>query len=934
MTEGEKELEAVQRDLATQCAQATFVSAADGARRRVVYCDDLATALPLPAVERFVARAVAPFHANAHSAASSAHCARRAAALLAEARALVRGAVRAREDDAVLFCGHGATAAANKLARVLAARAARTGARLVVLVDAAAHHSALLPWRELPRAVLRAVVPVRAATPAALAAALAAWAPRARTDGPLLLVGALALASNVTGACRSPAAVAAATRALHRAGALAVWDATAAAPHVALDMHPVVGAAGGAEGTGDTEDASADIDALFFSGHKWLGAGGGGAPGVLVARSTLFDAARPESPGGGTVLFVDGREHVYHTTAEQREEAGSPDLAGAVRLGLAVRVRDAVGTDTIARRAAHIAALVRSHDWQCPVSGSTSTSSGSDTSGTATAAPNIIFFSSSFSESSSNSNPDSNSSRGSERENGGETVAVPVLAFVVWCAELGRFLHHDFVCAVLNDLFGVQARGGCLCAGPHVWDLLGIAPGTVARLRGALVGARRALGDIIARERDRRDLGLEAYRPGVVRVTLHWAMRDADVRFVLDAVAFVAQHAWRLLPAYELAPQTGVWRPRAHWKAADDANRVALATFSVRDALLQQEQDAAQQDAAQPAPLTYVQCLAQAAALCEACARDLRSHRLHVTEFHDEDVAGVSTRELHDLRWFATPFDSAQYLLKGVAPAPQAPLFCADRLGEGAAGGTAETAETATADETTSVEKEQEEQDETPTEQKKEEEEEEEEWVPFLGDGDDEEEEHGEHGEEEKKNKGRGFVTPPKKLFKDVLEGLTTFGMIRDGDRVLACISGGKDSLTMLHVLAWYQHQCAHAVPPLRFELGAATVDPQEPSFHPQPLAAYMAALGVPYTLRSEAVMACARRVQPASFCSFCSRVKRGLLYSVAREQGYNVLALGQHLDDACESFLMSTFRNGFLRTMKANYTVAEGDLRVIRPLM
>ena len=89
MNEGERELEAVQKDLESAAAQATFVSAADGARRRVVYCDDLATGLPLPAVERFVARAVRPFHANAHSAASSAFCARRAAALLAEARALL-----------------------------------------------------------------------------------------------------------------------------------------------------------------------------------------------------------------------------------------------------------------------------------------------------------------------------------------------------------------------------------------------------------------------------------------------------------------------------------------------------------------------------------------------------------------------------------------------------------------------------------------------------------------------------------------------------------------------------------------------------------------------------------------------------------------------------------------------------------------------------
>ena len=197
--------------------------------------------------------------------------------------------------------------------------------------------------------------------------------------------------------------------------------------------------------------------------------------------------------------------------------------------------------------------------------------------------------------------------------------------------------------------------------------------------------------------------------------------------------------------------------------------------------------------------------------------------------------------------------------------------------------------------------------------------------MAFDGDGDE---------DEEAKGPEWHFVTPPRQLFKEMLDGINTFQMIKDGDRVLACISGGKDSLSMLHMLACYQQKCAHMDPPVRFELGAATVDPQEPSFHPQPLKQYMASLGVSYTLKSEAVMACARRVQPVSICSFCSRVKRGLLYSVARDTGYNVLALGQHLDDACESFLMSTFRNGFLRTMKANYTVTEGDLRVIRPLM
>ena len=158
--------------------------------------------------------------------------------------------------------------------------------------------------------------------------------------------------------------------------------------------------------------------------------------------------------------------------------------------------------------------------------------------------------------------------------------------------------------------------------------------------------------------------------------------------------------------------------------------------------------------------------------------------------------------------------------------------------------------------------------------------------------------------------------------------------MIHEGDRVLVCVSGGKDSLTMLHLMGYFQDMAAHIKPELHFTIGAATIDPQEPSFHPQPLQEYMKSLGVPYRLESTPVMECATRVKPVSLCAFCSRVKRGTLYSVARDMGYNVLALGQHLDDAAESFFMSMFRNGFMRTMKANYTVEKGDLRVIRPLM
>lgn len=136
---------------------------------------------------------------------------------------------------------------------------------------------------------------------------------------------------------------------------------------------------------------------------------------------------------------------------------------------------------------------------------------------------------------------------------------------------------------------------------------------------------------------------------------------------------------------------------------------------------------------------------------------------------------------------------------------------------------------------------------------------------------------------------------------------------------------------------------------PFRFEIGAATgdailifliftlVDPQTPEYNPKPLIEYMAANGIPYFYLSQNIIELAKTCMDAkrvSVCSFCSRMKRGCLYSCCRKQNYNVLAMGQHLDDLAESMLMSAFHNGSLQTMKSNYHVAKGDIRVIRPLV
>ncbi|WP_232023551.1 tRNA 2-thiocytidine biosynthesis TtcA family protein [Thiomicrorhabdus aquaedulcis] len=159
---------------------------------------------------------------------------------------------------------------------------------------------------------------------------------------------------------------------------------------------------------------------------------------------------------------------------------------------------------------------------------------------------------------------------------------------------------------------------------------------------------------------------------------------------------------------------------------------------------------------------------------------------------------------------------------------------------------------------------------------------------------------------------------------------MAQYKMLRDGDRVLLGLSGGKDSMALLVVL---KHLQRHA--PVKFELAACTIDPEIPGFDPSPLKAWCAQMDVAYFYETEDMVGLANeRMKGNSFCSFCARQKRGILYTVCRREGYNVLALAQHLDDLAESFIMSAFNAGQLRTMKAHYLNDDGDVRIIRPLV
>ncbi|MBT2970316.1 MAG: tRNA 2-thiocytidine(32) synthetase TtcA [gamma proteobacterium symbiont of Ctena orbiculata] len=173
------------------------------------------------------------------------------------------------------------------------------------------------------------------------------------------------------------------------------------------------------------------------------------------------------------------------------------------------------------------------------------------------------------------------------------------------------------------------------------------------------------------------------------------------------------------------------------------------------------------------------------------------------------------------------------------------------------------------------------------------------------------------------------YQKPPKSLLRKVGKAIADFDMIREGDRILLGVSGGKDSLSLLQVLS---HLKRYA--PVRFELAVITVDPQVEGFDPAPLKAYYEALGLSWHYAEQPIMEEAKEnMDGNSFCAYCARMKRGIMYTTCRREGYNVLALAQHLDDLAESLLMSLFHEGQLRTMKAHYLNDAGDLRIIRPL-
>jgi selenocysteine lyase/cysteine desulfurase len=270
-------------------------------------------------------------------------------------------------------------------------------------------------------------------------------------------------------------------RICHRHQTPVFFDFAAVAPYAELDMN---------------RNAESYFDAVFFSPHKFLG--GPGSSGVLVLREELYRKdLPPTTAGGGTVVYVGFDRQDYAEDIETREMAGTPPILQTIKAALAMEVRERIGLRTIERIEKQ----------------------------------NLAFF----------------LRRLSEIDNiqlvgrYDDADLTPIVSFNI--RHKDGILHPKFVTRLLNDLFGIQSRAGCSCAGPYGHVLLGIDEKTSHRFRGLILR------------------GLLGIKPGWVRVNVHYTFTKSDVDFLARAVAFAARHGQAFLHRYAFDFATGEWRP-------------------------------------------------------------------------------------------------------------------------------------------------------------------------------------------------------------------------------------------------------------------------------------------------------------------------------------------------------------------------------------
>lgn len=471
--------------------------------RPLVYADYTASGRTHRAVEDKIS-ALHTLLANPHTEDSA--TGRASNAWLKEAETTIKRAVNASGDDALIPLGAGATAAIHKLQEILGiacppASLARMGDAVTAALGAEAraaleaHLAATRPVvfvgpyehhsNELSwRESMAEVVRVKLCPDGGIDfAALETLLTAPQWQG-RMRIGAFSAASNVTGIISDVRRLA---KLLHAHDAILALDCAASAPYLAIDMHP--------EGEPD-----AAIDAVSFSPHKFVG--GPGSCGVLVFNKALYRKDLPPTCcAGGTVRYVWDGGHDFLDDVEAREKAGTPGLPQLVRAALALELRDALGLERLHTLEQSYLKRAFAAWAECP--------------GVEILGPND------------------------------PARRLAIVSFNLRDPR-GGWLHPRFVTTLLSDLFGIQARAGCACAGPYAHDLLGIGEDETLAYRDAVMSGHAGL------------------RPGWSRVSLHWAMDEAEIDYLISAIAFLSAEGWKFLDLYRFDVTTGAWS----WRGA------------------------------------------------------------------------------------------------------------------------------------------------------------------------------------------------------------------------------------------------------------------------------------------------------------------------------------------------------------------------------
>jgi len=470
--------------------------------RLMVYCDYTASGRCLRFVESYL-QSLQRVYANTHT--EDDITGRSMSQLLHEAEEAIKKSVNAGPSGRIIACGTGATGAIDKLQQIIGValapatrqnisqivddsdtdgdsfRDAIEKRQPVVFIGPYEHHSNEISWRQS----LAQTVEVQLDASGHVDLEHLEQLLQDPAYQNRLRIGSFSAASNVTGIRTDVRKVAAL---LHKYDALACFDFAACAPYVEIDMNPEPLEAG--------DDPA--IDAIFISPHKFLG--GPGSSGVLLFNERIYHRELPPSvSAGGTVDYVGMDDQDFISRIEEREKAGTPGVLQTLKAGLVFGIKDRVGVDVINRREHELTRRAMQSwgdDEQIEILG----------------------------------NPDPGS-------------RVGIISFNLRNSD-GSYLHHKFVTALLNDLFGIQSRAGCSCAGPYGHRLLDIDKETSERYRHVVQD------------------GYCGMKPGWCRVGLHWVMDDAEADFVINAVHFVAKHGQKFLSLYDFDLCTGTWSNR------------------------------------------------------------------------------------------------------------------------------------------------------------------------------------------------------------------------------------------------------------------------------------------------------------------------------------------------------------------------------------